>query len=237
MDRVTRNKLKTDKFAVEVEHTVEYVAEHRKQVTIYGAIAVAVAIVAAGIWYYRGEQHSTRQKDLAEAMEKQNAPVMPAPPAGTVAPPRYFTTQALKNTEVSKAFSAVRAKHAGSTEAVIAASYLGAIAADEGKLPEAEKYFQAAIADGDANYGSIAKLSLSQILVATGRVPEAEKLLRSLADNPTLFVSKEQATIALARAIGTTKPAEARKLLEPLRATPGAVSQAAITALNQLPGQ
>ena len=237
MDRVTRNKLKTDKFAVEVEHTVEYVAEHRKQVTMYGAIAVGVAILAAGIWYYRGSQHSARQKDLAEAMQKQDAPVMPTPPAGSAAPPLYFTTQALKNAEVTKAFSAVRVKHPGSTEAVIAASYLGAISADEGKLAEAEKYFQAAIADGDANYGSVAKLSLSQILVATGRVPDAEKMLRSMVDNPTLFVSKEQATIALAKAIGGSKPAEARKLLEPLRATPGAVSQAAITALNQLPGQ
>ena len=105
---------------------------------------------------------------------------MPTPPAGSVAPPLYFTTQALKNAEVSKAFSAVRTKHPGSSEAVIAATYLGAIAADEGKLPEAEKYFQAAIADGDANYGSVGKLSLAQILVATGRVADAEKMLRSL---------------------------------------------------------
>ena len=63
MDRVTRSKLKTDKFAVEVEHTVEYVAEHRKQVTRYGAIAVVIAIVAAGIWYYRGSQHTARQEE------------------------------------------------------------------------------------------------------------------------------------------------------------------------------
>ena len=61
MDRITRSKLKTDRFAVEVEHSVEYVAEHRKQVMMYGAIAVAVACIIAGIWYYRDRQAAARQ--------------------------------------------------------------------------------------------------------------------------------------------------------------------------------
>jgi hypothetical protein len=62
-------------------------------------------------------------------------------------------------------------------------------------------------------------------------------LLRALYDKPTVFVSKEQAAIALARAISTTKPAEARKLLEPLRTGRPAISQTAITLLSQLPPQ
>jgi hypothetical protein len=71
--------------------------------------------------------------------------------------------------------------------------------------------------------------------LTAGRQADAEKLLRALYDKPTTFVSKEQAAIALARAISTTKPAEARKLLEPLRTERPAISQAAITLLSQLP--
>jgi TPR repeat protein len=109
---------------------------------------------------------------------------------------------------------------------------------DEGKLTEAEKYFQRAADSGDKNLASMAKLSLAQVYLSAGRQADAEKLLRSVYDGkPTAFVSKEQAAIALARAISTTKPAEARKLLEPLRTERPAVSQAAITLLSQLPPQ
>jgi hypothetical protein len=48
-------------------------------------------------------------------------------------------------------------------------------------------------------------------------------------------VSKEQAIIALAKLKAKDNPAEARKLLEPLRAEKrSAVSRAAITALNEI---
>jgi tetratricopeptide (TPR) repeat protein len=233
VDRVTRSKLKTDRFAVEVEHSVEFVAEHRKQVFQYGAAAVALVLVAAGIWYYRDRQHTARQEELAVAMDIMQAPVAPTGPAGQT----FYTTDALKNAAAVKAFKPIYDKYSGSDEGTVAASYLGAISMDEGKLADAEKYFQRAADSGDKNLASMGKLSLAQVYLNAGRQADAEKLLRSLYDKPTMLVSKEQAAIALARAIATTKPAEARKLLEPLRTERPAVSQAAITLLSQLPAQ
>ncbi len=69
------------------------------------------------------------------------------------------------------------------------------------------------------------------------RQADAEKLLRSLIDDPTILVSKEQATIALAKVLAKKNPAEARKLLEPLRAERGPVSRAALTALGEMSAQ
>ncbi len=59
--------------------------------------------------------------------------------------------------------------------------------------------------------------------------------LRSIIDDPTILVSKPQATITLAKIVAKKNPAEARKLLEPLRAERGPVSRAAITALGEMP--
>ena len=70
MDRVTRSKLKTDRFAVEVEHSVEYVSEHRTQVYQYGAGLVVLALIVGAIWYYRDRQHTVRQDELAAAIER-----------------------------------------------------------------------------------------------------------------------------------------------------------------------
>jgi predicted Zn-dependent protease len=234
VDRLTRNKLKTDRFAVEVEHSVEYVAEHKQQVAMYGGIALAVVLVAAGIWYYRGQQHDQRQAELARAMETVQAPVtIVAPPAGAL----YYPTEAAKAAAAQKAFKELYDKHSGTQEGIIAASYLGALYVDANNMAEAEKYFKIVADTGDKNYSSMGKLSLAQVYLSTGRTADAEKLLRSLYENPTLFVSKEQATFALARALASSKPAEARKLLDPLKTERPAVSQLAITLLAQLPPQ
>ena len=233
MDRITRSKLKTDRFAVEVEHSVEYVAEHKKQVMMYSAIGGAVALLVAGIWYYRDGQHTKRQEELAQAMETMQAPVSSGAPPGQV----FFTTEALKSAAAEKAFKAVYDKYSGTTEGIVAASYLGAISTDQGKLVDAEKYFKQVADSGDQNYASMGKLSLAQVQLSTGRNADAEKLLRSLYEKPTMFVSKEQAAIALARAIAVSKTAEARKLLEPLRTERPAVSQLAITLLSELSSQ
>jgi predicted Zn-dependent protease len=231
MDRITRSKLKHDRFAEEVEHSVEFVAEHRKQALQYGAIALAVALIVGGIWYYRGRQATARQDELAAAMDIMQAPVAPNGPPGQL----FYSTDALKNAAAESAFKSIIDKHSGSDEATVASSYMGALSMDQGNIADAEKYFRRAADSGNKNYSSLGKLSLAQVYLSTGRRADGEKLLRELYDHPTAFVSKEQGAIALARAISTTNPAEARKLLEPLRTGRAAVSQTAITLLSELP--
>jgi len=84
---------------------------------------------------------------------------------------------------------------------------------------------------------AFAKFSLAQIYFSDGRADEGEKVLRDLIAHPTVYVSSDQATIALARFIGPKKPAEARKLLDPLRSKPGAVGQTALSVYGELPAQ
>ena len=149
----------------------------------------------------------------------------------------YYPTEAAKSAAAEKVFKDIVAKYSGYDEATIAASYLGAVSMDQNKLADAEKYFQTAADSSDKNLASVGKLSLAQVYLTGNRQADAEKLLRSLYENPTSFVSKEQAAIALARALVNTKPAEARKLLDPLRTERPAVSQAAITLIGKLPPQ
>lgn len=231
--RITRKELKTDKFALEVEQTVDFVTEHRRELTIYGSIALAVIAIAVGAYFYMGHQHSVRQKALAEAIQMQEAPVGPANPNALVS----FPTEDAKRAAVIKAFSELAARHPGSDEAAVAKYYLGAVAADQGKMAEADKWFNDAIGSADKNYASLARFSVAQVYLAEGRTAEAQKILRDLIDHPTVFVSKEQATIALAKAIAPSKPDEARKMLEPLRTKSGAVSSVAVGALGELQAQ
>jgi predicted negative regulator of RcsB-dependent stress response len=228
--RITRKDLKTDKFALEVEQTVDFFEEHRKDVIRYGSIALVVVLIGVAIFFYRKQQHTARQEALGHAIQVQEAAVGQQSQGGALT----FPTQQAKDEAATKAFNDVIAKHGGSEEALVAEYYLGAIAADQGKLPEATKHFQKVVDSGDDHYGPLAKLSLAQIYFSDGHPAEAEKLLRSLIDHPSLFVSKDQATLALVQGLAKSKPEEARKLLAPLRTNPGTVSQVAIRLYGEL---
>ena len=232
MSRITRKELKTDKFALEVEHTFTFFGQHQKDIARYGALAVVVVVLTFGFVYYQRSQHADREQALAAAIKVQEAGVGQSANGGLA-----FPTEDAKNQAALKAFGDLQAKYSGSAEGEIAQYYMGSIKADQGKLAEAEKIFLDVSQKGDDKYASLAKLSLAQIYFADGRETQGEKILRDLMASPTVFVSKEQATIELARYFKVKKPAEARKLLEPLRTTPGQAGQVALTLLGELPAQ
>ena len=230
MSRITRKELKSDKFALEVEYSITFFEEHQKEITRYATIGLAVVVLVFGYTVYARREHSNREGALAAAIRVQEAPVG-APGNGGLA----FPNQEEKDKETLRVFSDLQAKYSGSSEGEIAGYYLGAIKADQGKLADAEKNFKQVADKADARYASLAKMSLAQIYFADGRIDQGESVMRDLMANPTPFVSSEQASITLAKFLAAKKPAEARKLLEPLRTVPGAIGQAAITAYAELP--
>ena len=233
MARITRKELKSDKFALEVGQTVSFFEGHRQEILRYGAVALGVAALIVGWLVYQKHQRAGREEALAGAILVQEAPIGAAPNSGGL----NFPNQAAKDEATTKAFSNLAAKYAGTTEGEVAQYYLGAIAADGSKMAEAEKHFQDVAQHGNANFASLAKLSLAQICYADGREAQGEAILRNLIEHPTTLVSKEQATITLARYLIIKRPAEARKLLDPLKVVGGPVGQLALSLYGQLPPQ
>lgn len=226
MDKLTRKELKSDKFVLEFEHSVEYVRGHREQLVRWGIPAVVVVLIVVGILYYRGYQHNVRQEALQSAMQIQNSTVGPAASEYVVT----FPTSQARETAVVKAWRDLAAKYPGTEEGGIAEFFLGTNAADQGNLPEAAKHFQAAIDTGSKPYASQAKLALAQVYAAQGKLKDGEQLIQSVIDHPTVMVSKDAATLALAELIKNSDPQRAKKLVDPLRtSTRSAVSKAAIT--------
>jgi predicted negative regulator of RcsB-dependent stress response len=231
VDRLTRKELKTDRFAVEVGHTLDFLTTHRQQVIRYGIIAAVVVVAALAVYLFTRHQRGARQQALVSALRIYQAPIGSGEPGS-------YATQGERDKAVAKAFTGLAGRYSGSDEAAVAQYYLGTQAGDQGRLADAEKAFRMAADSGHAGYASMARLALAEIYAGQGKLAEAEKLLRSLMEKPTLFVSREQATIELARLLAPTRPAEARKLLEPLRTHErSAVSRAALTYLNSLPAQ
>ena len=213
MDKSRRHQLKSDRFVETVGHEIEYVKEHRQEVVRWLTAGAIVIVLVGGFFLIRGRNHATRQADLAKALRLKDAALGVAPTPGD--PRQFFPTQAEKDKAIRLGFEDVAKNHAGSDEGAIADYQLGSLDADAGNLAGAEKHFKSAVDSGSKLYTAVAKLSLAQVYAARDKTAEAEKLLKELQDNPTVMVSKEQATMALARLIMLTKPADARKLIEP----------------------
>jgi hypothetical protein len=231
LDKVHREKLKHDKFAEQVGHTIEYATDHRSEVVKWGGIGLGALVVVLGIYLYFDHAATVRAQDLTAAMRVQDAQLGPTGGSDFIL---TYPTQAEKNAAIEKAFTNVADKYPNKREGQIARFYLGVLNADQGKMAEAEKYWKSVSDSGDADLASQARLSLGQLYDTQGRSADAEKILKLVVDHPTIMVSKEQAIIALAHAIGKTKPDEARKMLEPLRSERSAVSRMAITAVGEL---
>jgi predicted negative regulator of RcsB-dependent stress response len=234
VDKLTRKQMKSDTFALEVQHSVKFVSGHREQMIRWGAPALALVLIVAGVFYYRNYQHNARQEALHEAMRVQNASVGPSQSQYVIA----FPTAEARTKAVVKAWQDLAAKYPGTEEGRIAEFFLGTTAADDGNLADAEKHFKASIDGRDGPYASLGKLALAQIYGGEGKVKEGAQLIQSVIDHPTVLVSKEMATLALADLLKTTELQRAKKLVEPLRtSTRSGVSRAAISLDSDLSRQ
>jgi hypothetical protein len=230
---LTRKELKQDNVALKVEESVDFFNLHRQQIIRYAGAAAVVLLIAAGIYYYVTGQQDARAQQLGDAITLQGAAIGQPPPNGGPS----FPTEAAKKDAVVKAYTKLIAEHGGSSEAYIAEYTLAGLDADGGQMGEARKKYQDVADHADANYASLAKLSLAQLDFAENKIPDARKILKDLQDHPTDLVSKGQAEFALAKGIAPTQPEEARKLLVELSSAQNDASQAAVTALSELPSK
>jgi hypothetical protein len=226
---LSRKELKQDNVALKVEETRHFLVTHRDLVIKGGVAAVIVLVIGFGSWFFVSSRHQARQQALASALDLQNAPVGAASPNGGAS----FPTEPAKMDAVRKALNSVIAE--GSTEGYAAEYALAGINATSGKTDDALKEYDHVAANADADYASLAKLAKAQLLFSLNRSPEAQTILKDLIANPTSMVSKEQATMVLAEGIAPSQPEEARKLLLPLAGANTEISQAAVTAMGDLP--
>jgi predicted negative regulator of RcsB-dependent stress response len=231
VDSKTRQKLKSDPFAKELDHSFSWVKEHTDDVKRYGPIVLGVVVVALGIYFYMRYQTSARQEAYAHAYLIDNANIGPVPdkPGGIA-----FPTETAKKEAQAKAFSELATKYSGTQEGAIAQMYMASDAVDKGNLASAEKLYATAVDSGPKAIAAQARLALADVYTAEGKTAEAEKILRYAVANPTVTVSKDEATIRLATLMIKDHCDEARKMLMPLRTVASAtISQAAVAALGQ----
>lgn len=208
-----KEQLRHDPFRDSVSNVVEYTSSHRQTVIMWAGIAIAVLILIGGIVWYRAHERAIHEADLEAAFQVVTAPV---------GPPNQFTktypTEAARRDASIKALSGVVAKDGGSREGLIARYYLGTLKLQNGDPSGGENDLKA-VANSRTDTAALAKIALANFYAGQNRTADARNLLEEIVNKPNDLVSKEQAQILLARLDATTNPAQARKLLTPLKAS------------------
>ncbi|MGH9695204.1 MAG: tetratricopeptide repeat protein [Bryobacteraceae bacterium] len=213
---MTRHELKEqvqhDHFLDTVDVAVDYVSAHRRLVTIYGAIAVAVVVIVGLTAWYMQHQKQARRQALNSALEIVEAPVSAqATPYG-----KSFPTKQAKDQAAIKVLSDVASKYSGSEAGDAAQYFLGTIQVDNGKYAEAEKNFKT-VGDSKTQYSAFAKVALAELFAGQGKLDQAKTILDGLIQHPTPLISKNQATLLLAGILKDSDPARAKQLAESLK--------------------
>ncbi|HEX8154845.1 MAG TPA: tetratricopeptide repeat protein [Thermoanaerobaculia bacterium] len=181
MDRQHRRDLKHDVFVDEVGALTQRARANQRGLLTIAAVALAIAAIAWGVYFYRNTQESKAQAALAEAIETIESPLIPAAnaqPGTPVRPDAKFKTEAERSAAAEKQFQAVRANHSGSDAADVAGLYLARMAAAKGDIPGARKLLEEFIgAQPDHLLVGAARFSLLQLRIDNG---EAQPVITEL---------------------------------------------------------
>lgn len=232
MARMRRKDLKRDRFVEEVSHQVEYVTGHRKQF-IGAGIAVVVGLLAGvGYWTYDRQQGLESNGALQDAIELFHGQVTTEDLPGF----KTFATEADRIDAVTRALDEVSLNYPRSAAATGAAYYSGLLDREENNTAEAQAHLEQAVRGKGSEYAALARLALGGLLLDQGDAEGAREQFRMLVESPTRAVTKELASIEMARTFISSDPEQAREILTPIQEENGPASAMA-TALMETLGE
>ncbi len=232
MARFRRKDLRRDRFVEEVTHQVEFFSGHRKEFVLAGG-AVALALVGSiGYWSYSSQRSSASLSALHDAVDLYHGVVSGEEQPGM----KTFPTEADRLDQVTRALDAVMLDYPGTMGASGAMYYSGLLDREQENTAEARAHFEQAVRGKGIEYAALARMALGALHVDQGEPEMAREQYQALVDAPTTTVSKELASIELARTFASSDPAKARDILNEIRAETGAASPMLTALLAMLDG-
>jgi TolA-binding protein len=172
MDRQHRRELKHDKFVDELGTLSSRARENQRVLILITAVAVSVAVIAYGIYFFRSNREKHGQDALAAAIETMESPLLP-PPGGQAQPGAKFKTEKERTAAAETQFKDIESKYSGTDAADVAGLYLARLDSAHGDNATAKKLLQTFVSDHPKHYlvGG-ARYSLYQLRIEGGEAPQ-----------------------------------------------------------------
>lgn len=180
MDRQHRHDLRHDKFVDEIGVLSSRARDNQRLLLTIAGAAIAIAVIAYGIYFYRNTHEAKAQAALSTAIETFDAQVGD-PPQGQPAPTGpHFKTEAERTAAAEKQFKAVQAEYSSSDASDVAGLYLARIAMGRGDNATARKELEEFVDDhNDHVLTGTARFSLYQLRLENGEAPQVATELQA----------------------------------------------------------
>jgi TolA-binding protein len=149
MDRQHRHDLRHDKFVDEIGVLSSRARANQRGLLAIAGSAIAIALIAYGIYFFRNTREVKAQQALANAIETFDAPVGDPPQGQPVPTGPRFKTEPERSAAAEKQFKTVQAEYSGSDASDVAGLYLARIAMTRGDAATARKALQEFVDDHD----------------------------------------------------------------------------------------
>jgi predicted negative regulator of RcsB-dependent stress response len=217
VDTQTRHALKSDKFITATRSGITWIDEHRSKVYVAAIVAVALALLGIGGYFYNDHRNDLAASDFGAAMDIYNAPVQqpgqPATPGVTTYP-----TSADRARAAAAKFDAITKNYQFTVTAANARYFAGLTYLEAGENATAESNLKQVAGSWDHNLSTLAKTSLATLYHQTGRDAAAIDLLKQVAAKPSSTVSANTAKLELADLYDSSnRPDDARRIYAELK--------------------
>jgi tetratricopeptide (TPR) repeat protein len=236
----TRHNLKTDQFTKTTidmaEKTAHWSAEHQSRLVVISVIALVVAGIAGGTWYYLNQQDQKASVEFGTAVRTLDTPVRPPNMPAQPDEPSFASPQE-RATAAHKLFQGIADNYPHTHAADFSHYFLGLTSAELGDNAGAERELQTVASFRNADLAALAKFALASVYRNTNRNPQAIEIYKQIAAKPSTTVSKATAQIELAATLqASNQPLEAKLIYEQLKKDNPAseVSQLASAKLQEM---
>jgi predicted negative regulator of RcsB-dependent stress response len=214
-EHISRKELKQDRIHDAIEHGAEAVYSHKK-VALVVILVVGVIAAGYGVWsVYIDRQTAAASAAFDTAMKAYTGHVGAADPAepGEAS----YPDQAARSNDAEVKFTAVADKYPNTSPGRLARYYAALCLEDLDRQNQALEQLKKITSGSDKELASMAEYQTAVIYERTGRTDDAVKILRGLADRPSVFVPRPLALLELGGALRQTNPNEATSIYQQVK--------------------
>ena len=215
-EHISRKELKQDKIKETIEHGAEAVLSHGQFTGIVIAAALVIVLGYYGWHFYIDRQTAQASVAFDVALKSYQGRIGAAAPGADPTEPSYPDEKARSEDALSK-FTKVADSYSSTNPGKLARYYAALCLEDLDRQNQALEDLKKISGSSDKELASMAQYQMAVIYERTGKTEDAAKVLRTLADKPTVLVPRPLVLLELARDLRDSNPKEATNIYQQIK--------------------
>jgi predicted negative regulator of RcsB-dependent stress response len=215
-EHISRKELKQDKIKETIEHGAEAVISHGQFTLILVIVILAVALGYGGWRFYIDRQTGLASVDFDAAMKAYQGRIGTTPDPAAPSEP-FYVDEPTRVQDALKKFTLVADKYPSTNPGKLGRYYSALCLEDLERHNQALEDLKKISNGSDKELASMAQYQMALIYTRTGKPDDGIKLLRALADKPSVLVPRPLVLLELAGALRASNPKEATTIYQQIK--------------------